>query len=275
MSDEQLDDLSDVVRNVHRRTEAVRNRLANHPLTRAYLEAGVRLLNREFTAPVEPADGFGRPMSTLTRENVIAEVANGPADLPRQGTVGSFRDRWTYFPDYLSDLARYTLRIQRWAPQPRLSDQAALALSEQDFLAALQEIAYRNMAMVAGSASTALRFRFLLTALAEHDDQLREATTSVYRDVAARWTAMAEAVASARGWTLRPGVTYADLTLWLTALAEGLALRAAGDQASPVFDHENRQSTLGLAAMALIAGCVDPGDGRSLADVVAALAEPS
>jgi hypothetical protein len=274
LPDELQDDLSDVVRNVHRRTAAVRNRLANHPLTRAYLEAGVRLLNREFSAPVEPAEeGFPRPLSTLTRENVIAEVANGPAELPRQGTVGSFRDRWAYFPDYLSDLARYTLRIERWSPRPRLSDQATLALAEEDFVTALHEIAYRNMAMVAGSASTALRFRFLLTALTEHDEQLREATTSVYRDVTERWAAMCEAVVSARGLRLRPGVTYEDLTILLTALAEGLAMRAAGDHDTPVLDDANRQSILGVAAMALIAGSVDDGDGRSLTEVVTDLAE--
>lgn len=273
MPEEQHDDdLSDVVRNVHRRTEFMRRRLANHPLTRAYLEAGVRLLNREFAAPAEPTDGFGRPLSTLTRENVIAEVANGPAELPQVGTVGSFRDRWAYFPDYLSDLARYTLRTPRWSPQPRLSDQATLALSDQDFVAALEEIAYRNMAMVAGSASTALRFRFLLTALTEHDEQVHEATTAVYRDVTERWAGMCDAVLAARGLTLRPGLTSEDVTVILTALTEGLAMRAAGDHATPVLDDEKRRSILGVAAMALIAGCVDTGDGRSLTEVVTDLA---
>lgn len=273
MPEEQHDDdLSDVVRNVHRRTEFMRRRLANHPLTRAYLEAGVRLLNREFAAPAEPYDGFGRPLSTLTRENVIAEVANGPAELPQVGTVGSFRDRWAYFPDYLSDLARYTLRTPRWSPQPRLSDQATLALSDQDFVAALEEIAYRNMAMVAGSASTALRFRFLLTALTEHDEQVHEATTAVYRDVTERWAGMCDAVLAARGLTLRPGLTSEDVTVILTALTEGLAMRAAGDHATPVLDDEKRRSILGVAAMALIAGCVDNGDGRSLTEVVTDLA---
>ncbi|MFD9890965.1 hypothetical protein ACFWY9_16595 [Amycolatopsis sp. NPDC059027] len=269
---ERVDDLSDVVRNVHRRTEAVRSRLANHPLTRAYLEAGVRLLDREFFAAEAPAEGFTRPLSTLTRENVIAEVANGPAELPRHGTLGSFRDRWAYFPDYLSDLARYTLRIQRWSPH-HLSDQATPALSDGDFVAAVEEIAYRDMASIAGGGATALRFRFLLTALTGQDEQLREAMTSVYRDITTRWATMCESVLTARGLQLRPGVTFEDLTVLLTALAEGLALRVSAEPEARILDHDKRQSVLGVAAMALFAGCVDPGDGRPLTDVVAALAE--
>src|SRR5439155_18116471 len=100
-----------------------------------------------------PANPFPRPLSTLTRENVIAEVANGPAELPHHGTVGSFRDRWAYFPDYLADLARYTLRVQRWSPTHRLVDQAEPALTDGDFISAVHEVAYRNMDMVAGSAA--------------------------------------------------------------------------------------------------------------------------
>lgn len=111
------EDLSQVVRNVRRRTEATSRRLANSPLTRAYLEAGVRLLRREFSEPPFGDEGFLRPLAGLTRQAVIDEVTNGPQELPRRGTPGSFRDRWAYFPDYLSDLARYLANIHSGPPE--------------------------------------------------------------------------------------------------------------------------------------------------------------
>ncbi|WP_018349992.1 hypothetical protein [Longispora albida] len=269
-----MDDLGDVVTSLNRRDPVVRARLANHPLTRAYLEAGVRLADREFFAAPAPAEGFPRPLSTLTRENVIAEVANEPSDLAKRASVGSFRDRWAYFTDYLSDLARYTMRIRRWSLHNQLAEQAVPALSGGDFVAALEEIAYRDMTSVAGNPSTAMRYRFLLTAWAGQDEPLRQVMSSVYRDITVHWAAMCEAVFAARGLRLRPGVTFEDLATLLTALAEGLALRAAGDPEAPLIDHAGRRSLLGTAAMALFAGMVDGGDARSLADVVEELAGP-
>ncbi|GIG62293.1 hypothetical protein Lfu02_66650 [Longispora fulva] len=267
------DDLSGIVVNLNRRDPVVRGRLANHPLTRSYLEAGTRLVDREFFAV--PTEGFTRPLATLTRETVIAEVADEPSELAKRSSVGSFRDRWAYFPDYLSDLARYTLRIRRWSLHTELAEQAVPALSGGDFVAALEEIAYRDMVYVSGTASTAMRFRFLLTAWAEQDEQLRGAMTSVYRDITDHWSAMCESVFAARGLRLRPGVTFEQLSVLLTALAEGLALRAAGDPGAPMLDHERRRSILGTGAMALFAGMVDSGDGRELGAVVADVAEAS
>lgn len=255
------DDLSAVVRNVRRRTETMSRQLANNPLTRAYLEAGVRLLHREFSGP--PGDDrFLRPLAGLTRQAVIAEVANGPTELPSRGTIGSFRDRWEYFPDYLSDLARYTLRLRRWSPHNRLAGEAAPELSDGDFSAAVHEVCFRDMALVV--ASTELRFRFLATALAEHDEHVREAMASMYHDLTATWTDVCAAAVTGRGLTLRPGVTLEDLTTILIALAEGLALRAVSDPAAPILDSSRRRALLGQAALALFIGTVDPGDGANL-----------
>jgi hypothetical protein len=255
------DDLSTVVRNVHRRTEATSRQLANNPLTRAYLEAGVRLLHREFSEP--PGDDrFLRPLAGLTRQAVIDEVTNGPTELPSRGTVGSFRDRWEYFPDYLSDLARYTLRLRRWSPYNRLAGEAAPELSNGDFSAAVHEVCFRDMQLVA--ASTVLRFRFLASALAEHDERVREAMVSVYHDLTATWTEVCTAAVTGRGLTLRPGFTFEELTTILIALAEGLALRTVGDPAAPVLDSTHRRALLGKAALALFIGTVDPGDGSSV-----------
>lgn len=264
---DQTDDLTDVVLNVHRRTAEATRRLANHPLTRAYLEAGLRILKREFHAgPPGDADRLLRPLATLTRETVIAEVANGPAELPRQGTVGSFRDRWAYFPDYVSDLTRYILRAERLPWDAALAEQAEPALADGEFSSAVHEIAFRRMMLAAHS--TTLRFRYSAIALAMQDQRLYEAMSSMYRDVTGVWERLVESVLSRRGLSLRPGVTPRDLAVLLTALNEGLAFRMAGDPNHGVLDETARRGLLGTAALALFAGSVDSGDGASLEDLV-------
>jgi len=264
------DDLTGVVLNVHRHNAEATRRLANNPLTRAYLEAGFRILEREFAADQDRDDDrLLRPLATLTRETVITEVANGPAELPRHGTVGSFRDRWAYFPDYVSDLTRYVLRTQRMPWDARLAEQAGNALTDGGFSSAVHEVAFRRMKLSTGS--TTMRFRYSAVALATRDQRLYEPLSSLYEHVIEAWEGLIESVLSRRDLRLRPGLTPRDLAMMLTALNEGLALRAASDPNHHVFDESRRRSTLGTAALTLFAGAVDTDDGATIEDVVDAL----
>jgi hypothetical protein len=259
------DDLTEVVLNVHRRNAEATSRLANHPLTRAYLEAGLRILQREFSSESDAEDRFLRPLSTLTRETVIAEVANGPAELPRPGTVGSFRDRWTYFPDYVSDLTRYILRKERMTGDAQLAEQAEQALADGDLSPAVHEVAFRRMTMA--MRSTALRFRYSAIALATQDHRLYEAMSAMYDDITGVWEQLVRSVLTARGLSLRPGTTPRDLAVLLTAINEGLAFRMASDPDHQLLDESARRSMLGTAALALFTGTVDTGDGAALEDL--------
>lgn len=264
------DDLTDVVLNVHRHNAAATRRLANNPLTRAYLEAGFRILDREFGADhAHDEDRLLRPLATLTRETVITEVANGPAELPRHGTVGSFRDRWAYFPDYVSDLTRYVLRTQRMPWDARLAEQAGDALTDGEFSSAVHEVAFRRMKLSTGS--TTMRFRYSAVALAMRDRRLYQPLSSLYEHVIEAWERLIASVLSRRALRLRPGLTPRDLAMMLTALNEGLALRAASDPNHHVFDESSRRSTLGTAALTLFAGAVDTDDGATIEAVVDAL----
>jgi transcriptional regulator BetI-like protein len=269
---EFTDDLSTVVLNVHRRNAEATSRLANDKLTRAYLEAGVRILRHEVDMAHTGTDDdrFLRPLATLTRETVIAEVANGPDELPRHGTVGSFRDRWNYFPEYVADLTRYTLRVYHMKDDQVLAVDAAAALSGEDFTAAIHEICFRRM-LVAMNAATS-RFRYSAVALAAHDPRLHEAMASVYAGVTDIWERMIVELLSARGLTLRPGVSARDLATMLTAINEGLTARIASDPDSAVLDHERRRGLLGVAALALFAGCIDTGDHASLEELAERIA---
>lgn len=77
-----------------------------------------------------------------------------------------------------------------------------------------------------------------------------------------------------RGLRIRSGVTIDDCVVLLSALAEGLAMRALADPSTRALDRDGRPSLLGLGALALIAGCLDSADrddSRSLEQAVYAL----
>jgi hypothetical protein len=263
-----------VVRNVRRNNAEATKRFVNHPLTRAYLEAGVRIVERELRADNAAETDqrrLLRPFETLRRENVIAELANGRPELPTRGTMGSFRDRWDPFSGYLSDLARFMLRMRPLGPVSTLAHQAAAALSNGDFVAGVHEVAYRDMVLAA--TSVPLRFRFLASTFAAQDEAVAEAMASVYQDVTRTWQTLCDEVFAARGLTLRAGLTTHDLAMVLVAVNEGLAFRVANDPNCTVRDDEARRGLLGHAALALFAGAVDTGDGLDLDELANRIAD--
>lgn len=119
------DDLSSVLMCVTswhsgtRQTQDGRNELANHPLTREYLDAGLRLIAGRF-GPERPRAGgnHGTLGSTsglfdwLSAQQVIDEAA-------RTGSTGSnqetFDDRWPYRDYYVQDLLCYCVWASHWA----------------------------------------------------------------------------------------------------------------------------------------------------------------
>ncbi len=268
------DDLGDVLRHLNRRTRQAQRQLANHPLTRAYLEAGMRLLEEEFFT--EPADEDERPelrsFLWMSRDQVVNEVAHGPVDLPQQGSPGSLRDRWPYFSDYLGDLIRYALRTFRLRDHTDLAEQATDVIDGDKVSAVAHEIAYRYLVLTVGD--TAMRFKALITAFADRDPAVADALSTVYREVTEAWRAVYAELLHTRGLRLRPGLSLDDLTVLLGSATEGLTLRAIGDRETPVLDHQRRRSLLGTAALALVIACVDPGDGETLEDAADRMVDP-
>ncbi len=267
------DDLGDVLRHLNRSTRQAQRQLANHPLTRAYLEAGMRLLEEEFFA--EPADDERpepRSFLWMSRDQVVKEVAHGPQDLPHHGNPGSLRDRWPYFSDYLGDLILYALRTERLGVHTDLAEQAAEALGEDRLSAVAHEIAYRYLGFTIGDTGT--RFKTLVTAFADRDPVVADELGTIYREVTEAWRAVYAELFHTRGLRLRPGLSFDDLTVLLGSVTEGLTLRAIGDRETPVLDHQQRRSLLGTAALALVIACVDPGDGETLEEAFDRMADP-
>lgn len=266
------DDLGDVLRHLNRSTRQAQRQLANHPLTRAYLEAGMRLLEEEFFA--EPADDERpepRSFLWMSRDQVVKEVAHGPPDLPDQGNPGSLRDRWPYFSDFLGDLILYALRTDRWGGHTDLAGQAADVIGDDKLSAVVHEIAYRDLGLM---TDTATRFKILVTAFADRDPVVAEALSAVYREITEAWRPVYAELFRTRGQRLRPELSLDDLTVILTAVCEGLTLRTIGDRSTSVLDHERRRSLLGTAALGLMLAFVDPGDGQTLQEAADRMADP-
>lgn len=110
-------DLSMVLRRLDRRTPFSRQRLANDPVTAAYIVAGMRLIQRHLgpgaervLADPDDENSVGRPLlSFLSQRAVAAEVANNPDPFPRLGSTSTLRCSWKSHSDFIADLLSFGL----------------------------------------------------------------------------------------------------------------------------------------------------------------------
>jgi hypothetical protein len=260
-----------------RKTEVALRRLANDPATREYLEAGIRLMSAQFKEERHGNGDGGTEQSErrpffdwLSQSMIVKEVSRGRLGL--KGNVGTLRDRWPYHPHYIEDLLSYALWSRHYAMHVATAEESRdLLATAPDLVEAIHLVAYRDLCVLLDSP--AFRVSLIAAATADRDVVVRRAITESYRLVGQSWSALYEATLTARGLRLRSGVTLADLTDILTALAEGIGMRMLADPDAQLVDHERQQSLLGKAALAIAAACIDTGDGKSLEELLAPLAQ--
>lgn len=271
------DDLSGILTRLMkycvRKTRLTRKRLANHHLTREYMEAGLRVCAEKFAPPRKDLDWTDEEFedlpapffSWLSRKRVIAEVARGKKGL--RGSDGTLRDRWPYQSHFIGDLLSYALY---WRRRSLVITQARNAVKERarapHLSATIQNAAYRNLD--AAVTSPAQRVAFIAITLADRDPQLKEICGDIYDDTTSSWGAVYAEALRARGLTFRPDIDLADFTRILTALIEGMTLRQIGDPNADLLDHDDKTSLLGKAICAVVAGAIDTGDGKSVTALV-------
>lgn len=281
--------LDDVAINVRKYSGRLRSgrKLANSPVVRACLEGGRRLAEQEVLG-LKDEEHKPRPLCTLTQKNItdeaekifqeaerddrIARALFGtPPDWRKADTrpsVGTMKDPWPNLTLYMGDLVRYVLR-ERYSLTDGLISRATRAELRKtaSFSAAVEKVAYADMKILYADETSA-RFQYLVTGLADFHEQIREALAGVYKHSFDYWRAVYAEILEARGVTLRPGISLDELTMMLTGMAQGLSLRHIGAAGGKVIDHAHQRSVLGKACQIMIAGAVDPGDGRDVADVV-------
>lgn len=261
-------DLSLILRCLNRRTPQGRERLANSPVTAAYLAAAMGLIQRHLgpgaeRTTVDPEDKnsvLRRLLSFLTQRAVAKQVARNPHPFHRRGNVSTLRSTWKSHSDFIADLLRFGL----WAVHyPALHHHEVAAATEQaiageDCASAIHKICYWD-------SSNYLRiptFRLQLVAAAssEGDEVIQEAISERYAETTEQWKIIYARFLQTRGLQLRPGVTLDACADLLAAVAEGLALRQLANPNCQVIDHDRQRSLLGTAALALIRGCLEPTD---------------
>lgn len=267
-------DLSGVLRNLHRSTRWGRDRLANDKVTAAFLAAGMRLLVRHVgPGGQRPVDSERLLLGSLSQRRVAEEFARNPLPFVRHGNgVSMLRDRWSPHSDFVTDLITFAVWRENYRPQYRkLVAVAERLVRGPDFVQAVHDISYRHTAESAELAS--VRLSLLLMTAAEGDDEVARIISAVYADYLGSWKELYAEVMRERRLRLRPGLTLEDLANALSAATDGIILRAIGDPGAAVLDHDRQRSLMGTVALAVIHAFLEPDDdatGRTLEQAVSA-----
>ncbi|KAB2348335.1 hypothetical protein [Actinomadura rudentiformis] len=272
-------DMSSVITHLDRRSPSSRHRLANDPVTSAYLVAAIRLASRHLgpdseRTPTDPEDenSITRPLlSFLSQRAVVAEVANNPPPFPKQGTVGAMRDRWKSQSDFLADLIQFVLWHGHHAADysRKMAAGAEDLFAGPDFVSAVHSLAYLNMRDAINLPGSRLRYAAMITA--EGDKVITEGIRGGYATFLEPWKEIYRAMARARGLQLRPGVEIDDFANLLAAIVDGLTLRSIANPSNDLVDHKQKQTLLGVGALALLYSIferMDEADGMSLEEAV-------
>ena len=270
-------DLSEVLQHLDRKSPLVRERLANDPVTAAYLAAAVRLVRRHLGPGTDPAgqsgdDNVDRPLLMfLSQRHVADEVEHNPFPFPSRGTTSAMRDRWKLQSHFLADLVSFVLWTAYYPEQYKdvIANGAENLVRGADFAQAVIDFTYRVCCTIA--STVAFRLQLVAIATINGDDALRQALAGKYQRGVAIWGQVYGEFIEARGLRLRPGMSLTDFTNILTAMLEGVVIREISDPDAAVINHDEQRSLLSTAALALVNGCLEPAehaDGRSLIDAV-------
>ncbi|SEG89638.1 hypothetical protein SAMN05216223_120150 [Actinacidiphila yanglinensis] len=268
-------DLSGVLRNLNRRTRWGRDRLANDRVTAALLAAGMALLVRHLgPGGGQRVNSERLLLGSLSQRRVAEEFAGNPAPFARYGNgVSMLRDRWSPHSDFVTDLINFAVWRENYRPEFR--ERRAVHIKRlvhgPDFVRAVHEIAYQHTAEGVGLPS--VRLGLALMTAAEGDEEVTRIISAVYEDYLGSWKKLYDTVLRERHLRLRRGLTLDDLANALSAASDGMTLRAIGDPAAAVVDHDARSSLMGTVALAVILAFLEPDDdagGLTLEQAVAA-----
>lgn len=259
-------DLSKVLRNLDRSTERGFVGAANHPMTAAFLHAGMTLIRNELgpdakrrpAVPGEEGSVERRALDFLSQREVVKQMRRIEEPFDRDGKAGALRDRWRSHSHYLADLLRFGLWAEQYGPEYNLMRQEReewLMGQGHDLVEAVHLTATWELDLLINLPI--FRLHLLAISTAEGDDLIREAIAENYRTVLEDWTGTYERAFLARGLRPRPGASFAKLADMLAAMAEGMAMRELGDARSPVRTSEIH-TLFGEGAMWLLLGCLQP-----------------
>jgi hypothetical protein len=260
------------------------DRQADNPRTMEYLEAGERLLQRDLARDGgQPPDSGIRPpfeevLAWLSRRRVVHEAVRRWKPDPRNPrdngpTEAAFRYRWRTQAGYLRDLVI-------WALSPRMDRPAEIATAEAvidrvqggevPLPDAISEIAAKEINALRQDKPFRLQMMFLATLA--HDPQVSDALHRIDRANVDAWIDFVRQSFGKLGLKPRRGVDFEQLGCALHTAGEGTMFRTMlpsrpGSAAASCPD------LLGFIAKALVLAAADPGDGKTLDELINEMAE--
>jgi hypothetical protein len=257
----------------------LRCQLPNSRVTAAVMCAVVQLVQRNLGPGAEQArtdpDDWSL-LGFLTRQDVVDEV-NANVGFGCHTTVNALRYRWPRWGDFYADIFRFGQTEWHFpgAHQDEIADATEQIIHGDDPVRAIQALCGWD---VRRRLSTPMSWLGLLAAArAQGEPVIRAAIAEHHRENEASWKLYCEEFLKARRLRLRPGITLDDCVTLLTALADGLTMRAITETdpaAGQVSGRERSRRLLGTGALALIASCAEPedeADGRSLKESATAI----
>jgi hypothetical protein len=226
------DDLSTILSNVAADARpATRQKIANSPETRAFLEIGLQLLRDDLLDHRGPDllaenDAGTRLFAGLSQARLIerAERDGADEDRPKMLTVGMFRDRWRYKARYTEDLIAYVMR-------PTIYEQTMLELNAAA-RALPPKMPFPQLARFVSDAVMEATLKdplwslqtIIWVALPNHP-RVQMFLKARYEQWIAHWASTYEQLAVRYDLRLRPGVTWLDVAELFNSVADGARVR--------------------------------------------------
>lgn len=211
----------------------------------------------------------------LSQRAVAAEVGRNPPPFHRVGRVSTMRERWRHQSAFIADALRFGLSASHYYSGVR-EDEVTGAIDQivrgQDAVRGIHHLG--SLMMTRLLTSPMFRLGLIAAAQAEGDPVIREAISERHGEARPRWRKWCEDFLRSRDLRIRSGITIDDCISLLSALADGLAMRALADPSTSTLDHDDQRSLLGMGALALISGCLQGtglGDSGSLEQAVSDL----
>jgi hypothetical protein len=257
------------------------DRQAHSPRTKDFLEAGERLLHRDLARDAgQPADGKGRPpfeevLAWLSRRRVVTEALRGwdpdnnTSARDSGPTESAYRYRWRTQAGYLRDLVIWALSPRMERPnQIEYADEIidTVQQGERELPAAIEEISSHEVREL--KEDKPFRLQMVFQATLAHDPQVADGLRRIDKANVNAWTEFARRSFDKLGLKLRKDVDFELLGCALNAAGEGVMFRELLPPVRP--DHAPATPTrlLSLIAKALVIASADPGDGKTLDEIL-------
>jgi hypothetical protein len=257
------------------------DRQAHSPRTMDFLEAGERLLHRDLARDVgQPADGKGRPpfeevLAWLSRRRVVAEASRAwdpdSSNSARDSgpTESAYRYRWRTQAGYLRDLVIWALSPRMERPnQIEYADEIidTVQQGQRELPAAIEEITAHEVQEL--KEDKPFRLQMVFQATLAHDPQVADGLHRIDKANVNAWTEFAQRSFDKLGLQVREDVGFELLGCALHAAGEGVMFREMLPPERPDHTPPAPAQLLSLMAKALVIASADPGDGKTLDEIL-------